>query len=279
MSQPLFDEIREVENRIKQASHVLLCVAYDGTLAQFAATPLDAHLSPQMERVLQSVSEHEHSSVAVISGRERADLQSRLGIPGLIYAGNHGLEISGPGYLFVEPTAAANVGALQEMADQLTQKLQGIEGAVVEFKGLTISVHHRQAQVETWEEVRRLVHAALAGSTYPFVLTTGEKVFEIRPRVYWHKGSAVCWMVEKLAKPGLLTIYLGDDITDEDAFVSLAEGVTVRVGESPESAARYALDGPVEVRRFLELVDELLRQKDFQTEDAGQELDREVLQR
>src|SRR4051812_11895195 len=106
MSHPLFDVIREIEDRILQAPHVLVCVDYDGTLTHFSATPLGAHLSPQMERVLQSLAEDENSSLAIFSGRDRADLQGRIDIPGLIYAGNHGLEISGPGYMFVEPMAA-----------------------------------------------------------------------------------------------------------------------------------------------------------------------------
>ena len=142
-----------------------------------------------MERVLSSLADHCCVSLALVSGRDRADLQARVDIPGFIYAGNHGLEISGPGFLFVEPTAAENSGAVQEMAKQLGDALHNIEGVQVEFKGLSISVHFRQVAAENWEHVANcLVHAALAGSTYPFVLTAGEKAFEIRPRVYWHKG-------------------------------------------------------------------------------------------
>ena len=143
MSQALFDDVHEVEARILHAPHILLCLDFDGTLAHFTATSL-ARFVCRLRWSGRSCSLAEIADVtlAIISGRERADLQARIGMPGLIYAGNHGLEISGPGFIFVEPTAAAQVGTLQELADELTAKLQAIPGALVEDKGLTISVHY-----------------------------------------------------------------------------------------------------------------------------------------
>src|SRR6266481_4390444 len=81
-------------------------------------------------------------AIAEVGGRiERADLQSRLRMPGLIYAGNHGLEISGEGILFIEPTAAGSSDRIRKLAEELGSKLQGIAGAFVENKGLTLSIH------------------------------------------------------------------------------------------------------------------------------------------
>ena len=145
MTQPLFDVMHLVGDRIAQAAHRLLCVSYDGTLTHFAAMPEGAALSPQMDRVLQSLAGHEALTLAIFSGRDRTDLQSRVNLPGVIYAGNHGLEISGPGQLFVEPGAAARTEALQALAASLTTQLELIEGVTVEFKGLTISVHFSPA--------------------------------------------------------------------------------------------------------------------------------------
>jgi len=261
MCQPLFDGIREVEERIEQAPHVLLCLDYDGTLTHYAATPLAAHLSPQMERVLLALAEHEDVSLAIISGRDRADLQGRVGIPGLIYAGNHGMDISGPGYLFVEHTAAMNAGAMQELADRLNEKLAAIPGALVENKGLTISVHFRLVAHDAVDDVRRVVEQCVANAANPFVVTKGHLVFDIRPKVRWNKGSAVGWIKKKHAHVDALAIYIGDDVTDEDAFTAMTDGITVRVGTNPETAARYQLAGPAEVRKFLEWLDEVLRRR------------------
>jgi trehalose-phosphatase len=265
MSQPLFDAMQHVGDRIAQAAHRLLCVSYDGTLTQFAGSPQGAALSPQMDRVLQRLAGHDGLTLAIFSGRDRADLQSRINLAGVIYVGNHGLEISGPGQLFVEPGAAARTEVLQALADSLAMQLKPIGGATVEFKGLTISVHYRDLPGNHWDDIRRVVHAALAGASYPFVLTTGEQVFEIGPRVDWNKGSAVTWILEQLSqqgKPDTLPIYVGDDPTDEDAFAALPQGITVKARGAGETAAHYTLEGPAEVRRFLEWVEELVRREE-----------------
>jgi trehalose 6-phosphate phosphatase len=130
----------------------------------------------------------------------------------------------------------------------------------VEDKGLTLSIHHRQVGPADDEQVRRTVHTVLAGTDHPFHLTTGNKVYEIRPRVYWNRGSAVGWIKDQLGRPDALTVYLGDDVTDEDVFVAHPGEVTIRVNEPSETAAHYHVESPSEVRRFLEWLDEQLRQ-------------------
>jgi len=261
MSRRLFDAMEEVGERVVRAPHLLLCFDFDGTLAPIAEEPALVCLSPHMRRVVLSLADHDGVSLAVISGRDRADLQTRVGIPGLIYAGNHGLEISGPGCVFVEPAAAARSAALKELAVDLADKLYPVAGAWVEYKGLTLSIHYRQVADADCAEVRRQVQAALASTEQLFQLTRGDKTYDIRPRVGWNKGTAIDWIREQLGLPDTLAIYLGDDTTDENAFRALPEGITVKVGGPSATAARYRLENPAEVRRFLEWVEGLLRQK------------------
>jgi trehalose 6-phosphate phosphatase len=262
MSQPLFDAAKEIGARVRQAPRHLLCLDFDGTLSHFVDDPAAAHLSPAMERALRSLAGLDTMSIAIVSGRERTDLHRLIDIPGLIYVGNHGLDIGGPGYVFVEPTAASRTEELRTLAQTLTAKLQAIEGTIVEYKGLTISIHYRQVAPTAREEVRRIVHDTLAAASHPFVLSAGEKVHEIRPRVYWNKGTAVNWIRTQLGKPEALPIYVGDDATDEDAFTAIRDvGITVKVRSGPETAANYTLEGPAEVRRFLEWLDQLLRHR------------------
>jgi trehalose 6-phosphate phosphatase len=257
----LFDALREVRERLAQGPHLLLCMDYDGTLTTLVDDPAQADLSPPMRRVLLSLAAHEGTSLALISGRARTDLQAHVGIPGLIYAGNHGLEISGDGFLFIEPTAAQRSAALRALAADLTRKLRHIPGAFVEYKGLTLSVHYRQVAATDREELRRIAHAAAASTNHQFRLTRGNKVFEIRPCVPWDKGAAVWWIKEQLGRPDALTIYLGDDVTDEDAFVALPDAIRIKVGRTSETAAQYKVEGPAEVQRFLELVEPHLSRK------------------
>src|SRR5206468_4160628 len=151
-----------VAARLAQAPHVLLYLDYDGTLAPIVSDPAKACLSAPMAVTLRALGACELMSVTIISGRERADLQARVGVPGLIYAGNHGLEISGPGFVFIEPAAVACEEALQRLAADLTVRLRPIAGAFVEDKGLTVSVHFRQAPPEARDAIRHIVEAALA---------------------------------------------------------------------------------------------------------------------
>ncbi len=252
MPAPLFGRLDEIDRRVARAPALLVGAGYDGTLTPLVDEPNEARLSPAAHATLRALARREDVTLAVVSGRLRADLQARVDVPGAFYIGNHGLEISGPGALFVEPTAAGSQDEVKALAAQLDAKLRHVAGVWVEDKALTLCVHYRRAAPEEGEEVRRLVHAALACASYPFQLTVGEKAYEIRPRVYWNKGSAVHWVREHSGKPEGLAIYLGDDATDEDAFAALPDGITVRVGGAAETVAQYALKGPAQVLDFLD---------------------------
>jgi trehalose-phosphatase len=76
--------------------------------------------------------------------------------------------------------------------------------------------------------------------------------------VYWNKVSAVGLIKEQVGRPEALTLYVGDDVTDEDAFVALTGEITVKVSESSETAAHYQVYSPSDVHRFLEWMNGLL---------------------
>src|SRR5260370_36096691 len=118
MSRPLFDSMTEVGGRVERAPELLICLDFDGTLTPLQDEPAQVSLTPHMQRALRSLTGQPGLFLAIISGRERADLQGRVRMPGLIYAGNHGLEISGAGILFVEPTAAGSSDRIKKLADE-----------------------------------------------------------------------------------------------------------------------------------------------------------------
>jgi trehalose-phosphatase len=254
MSRPLLTHLDEIGQRLSRASSCLLCLDFDGTLAPIIDDPAQVELPEDVRIVLRALVRKEQLTVALISGRARDDLQQRVNFPGLIYAGNHGLEISGPGFLFFEPTSVECRNGLQALAKDLGARLSGIDGAWVEDKGLTLSVHYRRVRAEAHDDVRRVVHGALAAASHPFVLTAANRVFEIRPRANWNKGNAVLWIKTQLDKEDALVIYLGDDATDEDAFATLADGVTVKVGNGAPTVAQYSLKGQERVAEFLDWV-------------------------
>ncbi|MBI4470652.1 MAG: trehalose-phosphatase [Acidobacteria bacterium] len=251
MSRAVWKHRSEIRAHLRPDTHLLIGSDFDGTLAPIEQTPAAVELNPSNRELLQSLVHLRNVSVALISGRALDDLRSRIRVPGAIYAGNHGLEIKGPGYEFLEPTAASQRENLRALSRHLAMSLSHIDGAEVEEKGLTTSVHFRRVSTRDRKEVVRTVQGAFASGSQPFVLTTGKCVYEIRPRVDWDKGAAVRWISGRITAPRTRIIYIGDDLSDEQAFTALPEEITVRVGEASVTAARYYLEGPAEVPRFL----------------------------
>ena len=254
---PLLGRLKEIEARVAAAPGVLLISDFDGTLAPIVRTPEEASLPPSRRRLLAEVAGLERASVAVVSGRSLEDIRARVALEGLTYAGNHGLEISGPGLDFLEPRAAALGGVITEIGAALTAALQGVAGARVEDKRWTLSVHFRNVEPGRIEEVRRVVQDVLflreAGALREAVrIREGKKVLEVVPRIAWDKGAASRLIREHLGAADAVAIAIGDDATDETMFRALADGVTIKVGKPDETSAAFFVAGPPEVESFLE---------------------------
>ena len=141
----------------------------------------------------------------------------------------------------------------------LSTRLAHIQGVEVENKGLTSSIHFRRAVPGAEPEVLQIVRETIPAEDRRFVLRSGKKTVELRPRVDWHKGKAVFWIARELAAEAALPVYIGDDVTDEDAFSALPEGVTVKVGESEATSGLYHVASPPEVGKFLVWLDGIAR--------------------
>lgn len=254
---PLFDHWPRIQQRVARAAHLLVLLDYDGTLTPIVDHPAQAQLAPETRQVLVGLAGRPATSVAVISGRSLGDVRDRVALPGLVYAGNHGMEIQGPAFHYLNPIATACRDHLREIADILQEGLREVPGAWVENKRLTVSVHIRHVSARDQDKVREVLMWSLVDFAPHLELTGGIQVFEVRPKVAWHKGAAALWIREQLNIPVALTLYLGDDLTDEDAFRSLTEGVNVRVGYVAESAASYFLPSSLEVKDFLQKLADL----------------------
>lgn len=263
----LFSVWPKIIKQLRDAGHILLLIDYDGTLTLIMERPELANLSEGTRRLLQTLSHERRFTLAVISGRGLSDLKDKVGIIGIIYAGNHGLEIEGPGVTFVNPAAEELRPILRVMYHVLSRALGTTKGVFVENKGLSLSVHYRLAEGHRATEVERIVKEVVGGAEAAgqVKITSGKKVSEVRPAVTWDKGMAIRLLMKKYGEGGknskLLPIYLGDDLTDEDAFDVIGKyenGISVLVGEAEqESAARYFLKSPDEVTIFLEMLLEL----------------------
>jgi trehalose 6-phosphate phosphatase len=259
----LFDVWDEVAHRLKSAEHILLLSDYDGTLTPIVDKPELATIPKDIKKLLRKLAKDRRYTVGIISGRALADLKSKVDLDGIIYAGNHGLEIEGFGSSFLEPIAEEMRPFLHMLNQALSATLRGIKGVFVEDKGLTVSVHYRLVDDTDEGKVKdtfRNVTDTL-NVMGKIRITQGKKVYEIRPPGDWDKGKAITWLMaeckEVRGKGGALPIYLGDDLTDEDGFkvIERSDGISIFVGEEGlQSVARYFLKSPEEVARFLKML-------------------------
>jgi trehalose 6-phosphate phosphatase len=264
--QHLFQSWPTFSATIKTAPYLLLLSDYDGTLTPIVGRPEEAVLSPEVRDKLYALAQKPTSSVGIISGRSMSELKSMVAVEGIYYAGNHGLEIEGPGLKFVSEPAETARATMKDLVRQLSTALCSIAGVIVEDKGLSLSVHYRlvkKGDENIVAETFKQITAPLANEG-KIKITSGKKVMEVRPPIDWHKGKAVEAITREikalLKLESVLTLYLGDDTTDEDAFkvVHRPEGWSIFVGEeNPSSSADYFLNSTAEVEEFLSRLIEL----------------------
>jgi trehalose 6-phosphate phosphatase len=244
----------------KSAPYILFLSDYDGTLTPIVSRPEDALLSSRVRDKLSALAQKSDISVGIITGRSLSEIKSMVAIEDIYYSGNHGLEIEGPGLSYISPLAETARTTMKDLALIFTRELAGIDGVIVQEKGLSLSVHYRLVKAAeegiVAETFRRVTGPLLdEGKIKVFA---GKKVWEVKPPIDWHKGKAVEAITREikalLKLESLLTMYLGDDTTDEDAFKTLHRpaGWSVFVGEeTSSSAADYYLNSAAEVEELL----------------------------
>lgn len=228
---------------------------YDGTLSPVAETPGEASTPAETRRLLEALAKKPRCKVAVISGRSVQDVKKKVGIGGVIYSGNHGLELEGPGFRFQSPLTKGYRAALRSIKAELLKKLFRVKGVILEDKGLSLSLHYRLVDKNDVPRVKAAFHKAvtLYVARGRIKAGLGKMVLEVRPPLDWDKGKAVLWLLGRQKFGDVLPVYLGDDLTDEDAFRALkGKGLTICVGPPRRlSRAEYYLSGTPEVTEFL----------------------------
>lgn len=278
----LFDVWEKVKTKVDESSSVVLFLDYDGTLTPIAERPELALLPTETRELLREISSLKKYVVCIVSGRSLEDVKRLVGIGGIYYVGNHGLEAEGPRISMVNLQALNTESIIAELHKKLSDELKHIKGVLVEDKTITLAVHYRLVKDEDVAEVRDIFSRIVQ----PYVLESGvktaenKKTLEILPDVGWDKGRMVVNILnllgynaplqgkiewspihgmipcQALTRPNVLQMYIGDDRTDEDAFNALGEcGVSVLVSEEAiESHAGYYVKNVGEVVRVLKML-------------------------
>jgi trehalose 6-phosphate phosphatase len=234
---------------------------YDGTLTPIVDRPEDAIISESMREAVRGLAGR--CPVCVVSGRDRRVVQELMGVDDLIVAGSHGFDIWSPaGGEIQREEGAGFADLLEEVDERLHREMGPIEGALIEPKKTSVAAHYRLVSEEERPRIKGIVDAVLEEHPGELKVTPGKMVYEIQPNVEWDKGKAVLYLLGALGLDGddVVPMYLGDDITDENAFEALAtRGIGVFVGraDDPEVAGRttsadYVLHTVKEVEQFLD---------------------------
>ena len=249
------ENLDSIRNRCSSKG-LFLFLDYDGTLTPIVDTPDLAILSEETRQVVKAAAET--MTVSIVSGRATDDVRGKVALEGLFYAGSHGFEIVDPqSRVTLHPQAQKIRQTIDGVYAELSERLQNIPGSLVEHVKYTISVHYRLVSDEDIPAVQLEVEKIL--KEHPDLRKTdGKKVFEVRPDISWDKGKAVEWILKTLHFDSRrhIAVYLGDDMTDEDAFCVLEDkGFGILVAESPRATfAEYCIANTEEVKTALDVL-------------------------
>ena len=256
MGSKILRRIKEDINRkSKSVRKILFFLDYDGTLAPIKRTPSLAKITKPVKNTILKLSKKSGVEVFIISGRSLKDIKKFISIPGITYAGNHGMEISGPGLKYINKTAKSLKPVIKKSINFLKKNIK-VRGVIFENKGYTASVHYRVVKKKDLPLLKKAFfkHIKKLKKLYNIKVTLGKKIFEIRPKSEWNKGKSIKWILSKKSyQKKCLPICIGDDITDEDSFKAVGKrGITIFVSrKNKKTSAQYIIDSPMEVYKLL----------------------------
>lgn len=270
-SKPADRIIRAVQKRLSPGRSLYLLLDFDGTLAPLRPNPLHVRSPGRKLDVLRALVRRHDVRLAFVSGRTVDQLERLVPLDGAVYCGAYGSQNKWPGgSVRWRPVVRRHRPALARLIRKLERELTGYKGLILEDKWGSIGVQTRALPPADRRTVAKIVRRWWRNAGWvhgpdgvnPFAFVENAFGIEVRPRDF-DKGSMVRELLEiewqRGGKP--LPLFLGDDLSDEDAFrVLRVIGITVRVGNGRKTAARYRLGSPSEVwglfRKLLRVLDQ-----------------------
>jgi trehalose 6-phosphate phosphatase len=223
-----------------------LFLDFDGTLVELAETPDAIEVAPSIPKLLRQVAGRLEGRLGIISGRSIGDIERHMDCAGLALSGSHGLELRLANGEHIPLSAAVD---LTEARERIAGFAAGAPGLLVEEKPRSIAVHFRQAPQEA-ERVEKFL--SQLARRKGLSVQAGKMVLELRPKGA-DKGDALRAFMAEPEFAGARPVFVGDDVTDEDAFEAAAAmgGAGILVGPERPSAAQWRLPDVASVARWL----------------------------
>jgi trehalose 6-phosphate phosphatase len=232
---------------LSRLAPVALFLDFDGTLVELADAPGAIAVPRRLSPLLDRLSERIDGRLAIVSGRAVEDLRRHLGDSAAVLSGSHGAELHYADGRFIPVSAPPGLAEARESIRRFAAESDGL---LVEDKPAGVALHYRLAP-ERAQEADAFVEGLAERSG--LALQRGKMVAELRPRGT-DKGEALRRLMAEPPFAGARPVFVGDDLTDEDAFLAAASlgGEGVLVGPARPSAARWRLGGVADVTRWLE---------------------------
>lgn len=250
----LFSQWDRIVRLIRKKKRLVVFLDFDGTLVRIAPLPEAVRLDQGTRDILQKLAGHRNVTLAIISGRQRAELQRYIGIRNMKYMGLYGWESNGNKKIPF-PVREALVRALVS----LLAELPSFPGVWIEPKRNSFSVHLLGASAETQRQIRQQVEKRVKPLRKTLQVMTNLRDVEVAPLAIGDKGQAVRKILGKPAMRAALPIYFGDDFSDEPAFVAARKGIPILVGKRRATRAKFSLRGPAEVAAALSRMEKAIQ--------------------
>ncbi|MGH9560730.1 MAG: trehalose-phosphatase [Terracidiphilus sp.] len=242
----LSEDWSAIADRIQASRRVVIFLDFDGTLVDIAPRPEQVRLRSTARKLLQRLAKHPCVDLLIISGRRRRELLEHIGVAGIRYFGIYGFERNSRSAL-PRPASAA----LRSVRRQLSNLASSFSGLWVEDKQFSLSVHLLAVPPKKHAQARRAVKSLVRPFRKELRIIRNIRDLEIVPRLIKDKGAAVREVLGKPRFQKALPFYFGDDLSDESGFRAIPKGMSIQVGPSRPTRARYSLRNPAEVTALL----------------------------
>ena len=261
----LFDHLDDLK-KFKNDRKTAIITDIDGTISQIVPTPMEAIVSTDMKNIIKKLAK-KFEFTGVMTGRSIENALDMMKNKNLIYIGNHGLEQFKNGKISIEPEVKKYIPVIKKLALKIQNKLDNYDCILFQDKNLSFTVHYRLC--DNGDKIRQKALDVIASikDSKSLKITEGRKVIEIRPPIGYDKGT----ILQKFIFDNNIKkiIYLGDDITDSDAFNKLKElkmeekvetvSIVVNSNETPDyvkESADFFLKSVDDVQKFFKWLSE-----------------------